>query len=141
MTGATGFNQIARGLPGLNRSVMSDRLRHLERSGLVAKGASPVGGRHEYVLSDAGDALRPTIMAIGEGSSGGGSPSLGTSTWTCHYSSGACIRAWTRPHFPTARSASSFGSQGPSLPVVGSTLTGRAPEYVWVRRTETSMWW
>jgi DNA-binding HxlR family transcriptional regulator len=33
--GPVGFNELARGLPGISRSVLSGRLRHLERLGLI----------------------------------------------------------------------------------------------------------
>lgn len=65
MAGARGFNQIHRGLPGLNRSVMSDRLRHLERAGLIER-TSADGARPEYSLTESGHALQPVIIAIGE---------------------------------------------------------------------------
>jgi len=65
IAGARGLNQIHRGLPGLNRSVLSDRLRHLERTGLVERPADG-GRRTDYQLTEAGEALRPVIIAIGE---------------------------------------------------------------------------
>jgi DNA-binding HxlR family transcriptional regulator len=64
MAGAHGFNQIHRGLPGLNRSVLSDRLRHLERHGLIRRTSSD-GTRPDYNLTDAGHGLEPVIIAIG----------------------------------------------------------------------------
>lgn len=66
IAGARGFNQIHRGLPGLNRSVMSQRLRHMERAGLIQRSDTGAVGRPEYVLTDAGEALTPVIIAIGE---------------------------------------------------------------------------
>ncbi|MEU0266771.1 helix-turn-helix domain-containing protein [Nocardioides sp. NPDC006303] len=66
MVGSSGFNDIHRGLPGLNRSVLSDRLRHLEHLGLLER--LPIDSpsrRHEYALTDAGRALYPVIKAIG----------------------------------------------------------------------------
>lgn len=35
LVGATRFNDLARGLPGLSRSLLVKRLRHLERAGLL----------------------------------------------------------------------------------------------------------
>lgn len=66
MVGASGFNDIHRGLPGLNRSVLSDRLRHLEHVGLLER--LPIAShskRHRYVLTESGRALRPVLQAIG----------------------------------------------------------------------------
>ena len=34
--GATGFNELQRGLPGISRSVLTDRMRSLERAEIVA---------------------------------------------------------------------------------------------------------
>lgn len=66
MIGSSGFNDIHRGLPGLNRSVLSDRLRHLEHVGLLDRlPVKAYSTRHRYVLTEAGHALRPIIEAIG----------------------------------------------------------------------------
>ncbi|HWD06327.1 MAG TPA: helix-turn-helix domain-containing protein [Amycolatopsis sp.] len=66
MTGSSGFNDIHRGLPGLNRSVLSDRLRHLEHLGLLERlSVTSCSKRRQYVLTEAGRALRPVIEAIG----------------------------------------------------------------------------
>lgn len=66
IAGARGFNQIHRGLPGLNRSVMSERLRNLERAGLIVRTDADGSTRPEYNLTEAGEALTPVIIAIGE---------------------------------------------------------------------------
>jgi DNA-binding HxlR family transcriptional regulator/putative sterol carrier protein len=60
LVGATRFNDLARGLPGLSRSLLTKRLRQLERSGLVDR----LDG--EYFLTDAGKALRPIVFGLGE---------------------------------------------------------------------------
>ncbi len=67
MTGSTGFNDIHRGLPGLNRSMLSERLRHLERLGVVERReVAPDSRRSAYRLTASGRALGPVITAIGE---------------------------------------------------------------------------
>src|SRR6187399_2365992 len=53
LVGATRFNDLARGLPGLSRSLLTQRLRSLERAGLVVR----VDG--EYLLTDSGHELEP----------------------------------------------------------------------------------
>lgn len=60
LVGTTRFNELARGLPGLSRSLLSLRLRQLERAGLVER----VDG--EYLLTEAGRELRPIVFALGE---------------------------------------------------------------------------
>jgi DNA-binding HxlR family transcriptional regulator len=41
--GNTRFNDIARGLPGISRSLLSQRLRHLEKRGVVERWPVPAG--------------------------------------------------------------------------------------------------
>ncbi|MEU1519855.1 helix-turn-helix domain-containing protein [Streptomyces sp. NPDC005811] len=65
MVGATRFTEIHRGLPGLSRTLLSTRLRHLERLGLLDRVPTDRGGRFEYHLTVAGHAVRPVIEAIG----------------------------------------------------------------------------
>lgn len=58
--GPLGFNEIERGLPGISRSVLSDRLHRLRRDGIVERGE---GG---YSFTLAGEELRPVVQAIGD---------------------------------------------------------------------------
>jgi DNA-binding HxlR family transcriptional regulator len=60
LVGATRFNDLARGLPGLSRTLLSKRLRQLEDSGIV----DHVGD--EYLLTDAGRDLLPVVFGLGE---------------------------------------------------------------------------
>ena len=62
--GANRFNDIARGLPGISRTLLLQRLLHLERRGVLDR--VPVKGGHEYHLTDAGRDLESVIMAFGE---------------------------------------------------------------------------
>ncbi|MET0661527.1 MAG: winged helix-turn-helix transcriptional regulator [Ilumatobacteraceae bacterium] len=59
LIGATRFNDLARGLPGLSRSLLTQRLRMLERGGVVVR----VDG--EYLLTDAGQQLEPVVFGLG----------------------------------------------------------------------------
>lgn len=63
--GNTRFNDIARGLPGISRSLLVQRLRHLERKGVVQLWPSPTGKGSEYHLTPAGKDLEPVVMALG----------------------------------------------------------------------------
>ena len=60
LIGSTRFNELARGAPGLSRSLLSKRLRQFERSGLVEHVDD------QYLLTPAGHDLLPVVMAIGE---------------------------------------------------------------------------
>jgi DNA-binding HxlR family transcriptional regulator len=63
--GSTRFNEIARGLPGISRSLLTQRLGHLERKGVIERWPSPAGHGHEYHLTPAGKDLETVIMSLG----------------------------------------------------------------------------
>jgi DNA-binding HxlR family transcriptional regulator len=63
--GNTRFNDIARGLPGISRTLLTQRLRHLERKGVVELWPSPTGKGNEYHLTPAGKDLEGVVMALG----------------------------------------------------------------------------
>jgi DNA-binding HxlR family transcriptional regulator len=64
--GAGGFNELQRGLPGISRSVLTGRLRSLERAEIVERRTGPKGRTLEYRLTPAGRDLEPVVQAIGE---------------------------------------------------------------------------
>jgi DNA-binding HxlR family transcriptional regulator len=63
--GNTRFNAIARGLPGISRSLLVQRLRHLERCGVIETWPSPSGRGSEYHLTPAGEDLEGVVLALG----------------------------------------------------------------------------
>jgi DNA-binding HxlR family transcriptional regulator len=63
--GNTRFNDIARGLPGISRSLLVQRLRHLERKGVIELWPSPTGRGSEYHLTPAGRGLEDVVLALG----------------------------------------------------------------------------
>jgi DNA-binding HxlR family transcriptional regulator len=64
--GASGFNQLQRGLPRISRSVLTDRMRALERAEVIERRTGPKGRTLEYRLTSAGRDLEPVVQAIGE---------------------------------------------------------------------------
>lgn len=64
--GSTGFNEIHRGIPRISRSLLSQRLRTMERRGLVRREAAAPGRSVRYTLTDTGQALVPIVWAIGQ---------------------------------------------------------------------------
>jgi DNA-binding HxlR family transcriptional regulator len=64
--GSTRFNDIARGLPGISRSLLVQRLKHLERKGVLERWPSATGRGSEYRLTPAGKDLERVVMALGE---------------------------------------------------------------------------
>lgn len=64
--GNTRFNDIARGLPGISRSLLVRRLNHLERMGVLDRFPSPTGKGSEYVITPAGRDLERVLVAMGQ---------------------------------------------------------------------------
>jgi DNA-binding HxlR family transcriptional regulator len=65
LAGSTHFSEIQRGVPLMSPTLLSHRLKELERAGLVQP--QPVGGkRREWRLTEAGLALGPVIHQMGE---------------------------------------------------------------------------
>jgi DNA-binding HxlR family transcriptional regulator len=63
--GNTRFNDIARGLPGVSRTLLAQRLRHLERRGVLETWPSPSGRGSEYHLTPAGKDLEQVLEVMG----------------------------------------------------------------------------
>lgn len=66
IAGSCRFNDLRRGLPRMSPSLLSQRLKELETSGIVARApcaAEP--GVFEYRLTQAGEELRPIVEAFG----------------------------------------------------------------------------
>ena len=66
MVGATGFNEIHRGVPRMSRTLLAQRLRELERRGLVRREAAARGHAGRYELTPAGESMTPIVWAIGQ---------------------------------------------------------------------------
>jgi DNA-binding HxlR family transcriptional regulator len=59
LVGTTRFNDLARGLPGLSRSLLTKRLRQFERAGVVERHGN------QYLLTEAGRELEPVVFGLG----------------------------------------------------------------------------
>ena len=66
MVGASGFNEIHRGIPKISRTQLAQRLRLLERRGLVRREPAAPGQSGSYTLTPAGESVTPIIWAIGQ---------------------------------------------------------------------------
>lgn len=64
LAGIHRFNDLDRGLPGISRALLVERLRRLERTGIVAR-RSDGAGRTEYRLTPAGQQLQRVIDVLG----------------------------------------------------------------------------
>jgi DNA-binding HxlR family transcriptional regulator len=60
------FNQILGGAPGLSKTLLADRLRTLERAGVVETVTNPHGRGSLYYLTDAGRELADVGRILGE---------------------------------------------------------------------------
>ena len=65
LMGSTRFNELQRGVPRMSSSLLSKRLREMERSGLITR--KPLQGErgHAYELTPAGEALGPLVVSLG----------------------------------------------------------------------------
>lgn len=61
--GKTRFNQFLEEL-GISRNILSDRLNHLVQEGILEKRLATETSHTEYVLTDAGRALRTVIVSL-----------------------------------------------------------------------------
>jgi DNA-binding HxlR family transcriptional regulator len=65
LTGTCHFNDLERGLPGISRALLSERLRRLQRMGLVEKVERPDKRKNTaYYLTDAGEELNTVIHSL-----------------------------------------------------------------------------
>lgn len=62
LAGSTHFNELRRGNPKMSPALLSKRLRTLERAGVIDRMVDD--GRSRYVLTEAGQELRPAVDAL-----------------------------------------------------------------------------
>jgi len=65
LAGSTRFSDIRRGVPLMSQTLLSHRLKELERVGIVERGGERARAR-EWHLTEAGKALGPVIQHLGE---------------------------------------------------------------------------
>lgn len=65
MFGATTFSGIAQGVPTMSRSMLTKRLRELERAGVITSSPKPNGQGSTYALTDAGADLVGVVDSLG----------------------------------------------------------------------------
>jgi DNA-binding HxlR family transcriptional regulator len=59
------FNDLRKGMPRISPTLLSKRLKELEEAGVIVQVRDQVSGAGEYHLTEAGEDLRPIIMALG----------------------------------------------------------------------------
>lgn len=65
LAGIHRFNDLDRGLPGISRPLLAERLRHLERAGVVERRAARDGKAVGYYLTVAGQELGGVVDSLG----------------------------------------------------------------------------
>jgi DNA-binding HxlR family transcriptional regulator len=65
LRGVSRFNELERSLPGISRSTLAQRLRHLEREAILARHVEGDGRGTQYRLTDAGRDLASVLDAMG----------------------------------------------------------------------------
>jgi DNA-binding HxlR family transcriptional regulator len=66
LRGVTRFNELERSLPGISRSTLAQRLRHLEKEAIVERRTTNDGRGTEYGLTEAGHDLVKVLDAVGD---------------------------------------------------------------------------
>ena len=66
LRGVTRFNELERSLPGISRSTLAQRLRHLEKERIVNRIVNEDGRGTEYGVTQAGAELVKVIMAVSD---------------------------------------------------------------------------
>lgn len=66
MFGATTFSSIAQGVPTMSRSMLTKRLRELERAGVIRSTPKPNGQGSTYALTEAGSDLAGVVDGLGQ---------------------------------------------------------------------------
>jgi len=63
--GSSTYGEILAGLPGMSHTMLTQRLRHLARVGVITTAPKASGSGVRYVLTDAGDEFWPVLLALG----------------------------------------------------------------------------
>jgi DNA-binding HxlR family transcriptional regulator len=66
LRGVRHFNEMERSIPGISRSTLAQRLRHLEREGIIQRRVGPDGRGTDYLLTDAGRELGGVVGALND---------------------------------------------------------------------------
>jgi DNA-binding HxlR family transcriptional regulator len=64
--GATRFNELRRGLPGISPTLLSKRLKEMQHNGLIRRIESDGAGEDGYETTVMADELKPIVHALGQ---------------------------------------------------------------------------
>jgi DNA-binding HxlR family transcriptional regulator len=94
LRGVDRFNELERSIPGISRSVLAQRLRHLEREGVVDQRVADDGRTSHYRLTDAGYELGGVVGALNDWGCAGACPTAARPTSTPTASCCGCGGTW-----------------------------------------------
>ncbi len=63
--GSTRFNELRKGVPLMSPSLLSKRLKELEKYGVVQRAKTNEPGTYDYRLTQAGQDLQPIVLSMG----------------------------------------------------------------------------
>jgi DNA-binding HxlR family transcriptional regulator len=66
LRGVTHFNELERSLPGISRSTLAQRLKHLEKEAIIERITTGDGRATEYRVTEAGRELASVLGAVNE---------------------------------------------------------------------------
>jgi DNA-binding HxlR family transcriptional regulator len=66
LAGSRRFNDIRRGVPRISATLLKERLETLEHAEIIERRKSSDSGAYEYVLTKAGEELKPVLTGVGE---------------------------------------------------------------------------
>src|SRR5262245_64944536 len=84
------FNELERGLPRMSRTLLAERLRRLQRTGVLERRSAARGQRTEYRLTRAGRELQPIIDQLADGARAGRSAIRGGASSIPSFCCGGC---------------------------------------------------
>ena len=141
MLGSSRFNEIHRGLGRMSRTLLIQRLRELERRGIVERTADEAGRTLEYRLTAAGHELEPVVWALGDWAArwAFGDPAdeeldVGWLVWRLH-------QQVVADELPDGRTVVQFVLNGPGEGSPGWSSTAAAAPPARSTPVSRSTWW
>ena len=106
--GASRFNEIRRGVPGISPTLLSRRLREMEAHGLVERLEDTAKGTVDYVRTSKAKELQPALRMLAEWAYKHVESEVALEDLTQTISCGTFAGNWMHPNSPNAELSSGF---------------------------------